>query len=154
MITARWAVPFMFLAATALADSGKAPTPLSFSTLITTPLGIEGLTSDYQGNLYAPGRAAAGVACPVYQVPLDNPTLRVVGNIPAPSATTACAPSGLAFGPDGQLYVRQSAGNIYRSTPNATTPPTATVFASNVPGNNGLAFDWNGNLWTGDGTTG
>jgi Gluconolactonase len=23
-----------------------------------------------------------------------------------------------------------------------------------VPGNNGLAFDWNGNLWTGDGTTG
>jgi sugar lactone lactonase YvrE len=28
------------------------------------------------------------------------------------------------------------------------------VFATNVPGNNGLAFDWNGNLWTGDGTTG
>ena len=23
-----------------------------------------------------------------------------------------------------------------------------------MPGTNGLAFDWNGNLWTGDGTTG
>ena len=28
------------------------------------------------------------------------------------------------------------------------------MFASGVPGTNGLAFDWNGNLWTGDGTTG
>src|SRR5438309_4730645 len=153
MITARWAVPFMFLAATALADSGEAPTPPSFSTLITTPLGIEGLTSDYQGNLYAPGRAAAPLPCPVYQVPLDNPTLRVVGNIPAPSATTACSPSGLAFGPDGQLYVTQT-DRIYRFTPNAGSPPTATLFASNVPGTNGLAFDKAGNLWTGDGTTG
>ncbi|HEX4782626.1 MAG TPA: hypothetical protein VH301_17850, partial [Usitatibacter sp.] len=43
---------------------------------------------------------------------------------------------------------------IYRFTPSASSPHTGTVFASNVPGTNGLAFDWNGNLWTGDGTTG
>src|SRR5215472_2146403 len=104
MIRARWAFSFMFFAAAAAAD--PTPAPLSFSTLITTPLVIEGLTSDYNGSLYAPGRnTTPGQPCPVYQVPLDNPTLIVVGNIPAPSATAACSPSGLAYGPDGLLYV-------------------------------------------------
>jgi len=123
------------------------------STLITTPLVIEGLANDDQGNLYTPGRAAAGQPCPVWRVPIDNPSLTVVGNVPAPSATTACSPSGLTLGPDGMVYVTQT-DRIYRFTPNATTPPTAELFASNVPGTNGLAFDQNGNLWTGDGTTG
>ena len=62
-------------------------------------------------------------------------------------------PTAMAFGPDGQLYVTQT-DSIYRFTPSESSPPTATLFASNVPGTNGLAFDWNGNLWTGDGTTG
>src|SRR5204862_7869633 len=71
----------------------------------------------------------------------------------ARSAPAACSPGGLAFGPDGQLYVTQT-DRVYRFTPNASSPPTATLFASNVPGTNGLAFDKTGNLWTGDGTTG
>jgi sugar lactone lactonase YvrE len=33
-------------------------------------------------------------------------------------------------------------------------PPTATPFASGMPNTNGLAFDRDGNLWTGDGTAG
>src|SRR4051794_22873219 len=103
MIPARWVCSFLFLTTAALADPGHLPAAPIFSTLITTPLVIEGLTSDYQGSLFAPGRQAAtavGVPCPIYQVPLGNPTLIVVGNIPAPNATTACSPSGLAFGPD------------------------------------------------------
>jgi sugar lactone lactonase YvrE len=134
-------------------DSAAASQIATVTTLITTPLVIEGLTNDGQGNLYAPGRALnAADPCPVYRTSIANPTLTTVGLIPA--STPTCSPSGLAFGPDGQLYVTQT-DRIYRFTPSATgTPPTATLFASGVPGTNGLAFDWNGNLWTGDGTTG
>ena len=133
------------LAGAAFADDNN-PLHASVSTLITTPEGIEGMTSDNDGNLYVPARGSG--ECPVYRVPIDNPTRTIVGTIPGP-----CSPSGLAFGPDGMLYVTQT-DRIYRFTPSASAPPAATVFATGVPGTNGLAFDWNGNLWTGDGTTG
>jgi sugar lactone lactonase YvrE len=127
----------------------------TFSTLITTPLVIEGLTNDNDGNLYAPGRSVAnGEPCTVWRVDLDSPVLTVVGFVPAASAAAPCGSSGLAFGPDGKLYVT-SGDRIFRFVPSATgTPPTATEFASGIPGTNGLAFDKAGNLWTGDGTTG
>ena len=126
----------------------------SFTTLITTNLAIEGLTGDNKGNLYVPGRNAGnGVPCPVWRVNIASPSLVPVGFIPAPSATTQCSPSGLAFDRAGNLYV-SNADTIYKFLPNSSTPPTASVFASGVPGTNGLAFDRNGNLWTGDGTTG
>ena len=129
------------------------PYNISVTTLITTPLVIEGLTNDNSGNMYAPGRAPpAGQPCPVYKVNVYQPQLKIVGNIPPP-ATGSCSPSGLAFGPDGNLYVTQT-DSIYRFRPDETNPPLATLFASGVPGTNGLAFDWNGFLWTGDGTTG
>jgi sugar lactone lactonase YvrE len=144
----------LLAAVPALADDTN-PYNVTVNTLITTPLVIEGLTNDNDGNMYAPGRqTAAGQPCPVYKVSIrGNPQLVIVGQVPAPSATGSCSPSGLAFGPDGQLYVTQT-DSIYRFTPNASSPPTATLFAANVPGTNGLAFDWNGFLWTGDGTTG
>ena len=43
-------------------------------------------------------------------------------------------------------------GSIWRLTSANRNP--AAPFATGVPGTNGLAFDRDGNLWTGDGTTG
>jgi sugar lactone lactonase YvrE len=126
----------------------------TFSTLITTNLAIEGLTGDNRGNLYVPGRTpGAGLPCPVWRVNIASPSLVLVGNIPAPSAAAQCSPSGLAFDRTGRLYVTET-DRIYRFIPNESTPPTATVFATGVPGTNGVGFDRDGNLWTGDGTTG
>ena len=126
----------------------------TFSTLITTPLVIEGLTSDNGGNLYAPGRATgAGLPCPVWRVNIAAPSLVLVGNVPAPSASGQCVTSGLAFDRFGKLYVTET-DKIYSFFPNSSSPPTATLFASGVPGANGVAFDPGGNLWTTDGATG
>jgi sugar lactone lactonase YvrE len=145
------AVSVLVSAQLATASFAKAET---FSTLITTPLAIEGITSDYMGNLYVPGRTPApGLPCPVWRVNIANPSLVLVGNVPAPSATGTCSPSGLAFDRFGKLYVTQT-DSIYSFFPNSSLPPTGTLFASGVPGANGVAFDRNGNLWTGDGTTG
>ena len=117
----------------------------AFSTLITTPLTIEGLTDD-GARLYTIGRA--GSPCPVWQIDLVSPRLDVVGFIPSP-----CSPSGLAFNSSGQLFTVDG-DRIYTLSPSASAPPTARVFASDVPGANGIAFDRTGNAWTGDGTTG
>lgn len=131
----------------------------SFSTLIKTPLTIEGLTGDNRGNLYTPGRRVLttagdpGTPCPVWQVNIASPSLTVVGFIPAPSGTTVCSPSGIAFDRLGWLYVADG-DKIYKFFPNPSSPLIAGVFATGVPGTNGLAFDRDGNLWTGDGTTG
>jgi len=137
------------------ADEGRAiPREAAFSTRITTPLVIEGLTGDHAGNLYTPGRTPGnGVSCPVWRINAASPALVIVGFIPAPNATSQCSPSGLAFNDAGDLFVSE-ADKIYTFTPNAGSPPTASVFASGVPGTNGVAFDRDGNLWTGDGTTG
>jgi sugar lactone lactonase YvrE len=126
----------------------------TFSTLITTPLSIEGLTGDNRGNLFVAGRnAGAGVPCPVWRINIASPSLVLVGNVPAPSATGQCSPSGLTFDRLGNLYVTET-DRIYKLFPNQSSPPTATVFATGVPGTNGVAFDRDGNLWTGDGTQG
>jgi sugar lactone lactonase YvrE len=127
------------------------PANATFTTLITTRLAIEGLTGDNSGNLYTVGRNAGnGVPCPVWKINIANPSLVIVGNIPAPSSTTQCAPLGLAFNKAGDLFVADG-NRISFFTPNAVSPPTADVYATVAPGTNGLAFDSHGNLWTGDG---
>jgi hypothetical protein len=82
-------------------------------------------------------------------------TRLTVGFIPNPAAAR-CNPSGIAFDAHGDLYIADGgpAATVWRLTPNAATPPLAVAFATGVPGTNGLAFDGDGNLWTGDGTTG
>jgi sugar lactone lactonase YvrE len=134
-------------------DEHHVPKEVTFSTLITTPLVIEGMTNDNRGNLYVPGRSAGtDKPCPVWRIDIDNPELVIVGTIPAPVGSQ-CSPSGLAFDRAGRLYVTEG-DKIYRFFPNAGSPPGADLFASGVPGTNGVAFDRDGNLWTGDGTTG
>ena len=137
------------VAANAVADHGGPGAPAggaTFTTVFASPLGLEGLTGDDDGNLYSTGRN--GNPCPVYRIPAAGGLATVVGNVPAP-----CSPSGITFGPDGRLYVADD-DQVLVVAPDAGTPPTATVYANGVPGTNGLAFDRNGDLWTGDGTTG
>jgi sugar lactone lactonase YvrE len=144
-----------------IAWSAQSPFPANatFTTLTTTPLAIEGLTGDNSGNLYTVGRhnannpAEFGLPCPVWKINLTTPSLVEVGNIPAPSASSVCAPLGLAFNAAGDLFVADG-NRISFLTPNAVTRPTASVYATGVPGTNGVAFDHDGNLWTGDGGTG
>jgi len=130
------------------------PRHATFTTLVTLPRAIEGLTGDGVRNLYTGGSGTA--PCPIWQINLHNQSVKVVGNVPAaatPSGT--CGFSGITFDASGNLYQADGgAGRIYTFKPNADSPPDATVFASGVPGTNGLAFDHDGNLWTGDGTTG
>jgi hypothetical protein len=99
--------------------------------------------------------AASGAApCPIWQVNLGNPSLVLVGRIPA-SLITTCNVRGLAFDGNRALFVLdQTVGKIFRVVPNPASPPDATVFAMGVPGANGLAFDRQGNVWVSDGVTG
>lgn len=134
------------------ADSPQFPRNATFTTLITIPRAIEGLTGDSKGNLYTGGSGTA--SCPIWQINLLKPSLVPVGLIPA-SLTATCGFAGITFNDIGDLFVADGgAGRIYTFTPNAASPPNATIFASGAPGTNGLAFDRDGNLWTGDGTTG
>ena len=47
-------------------DSRQFPKNATFTTLITTPRTIEGLTGDNQGNLYTGGSGAP--RCPIWQI--------------------------------------------------------------------------------------
>ncbi|MEU0790363.1 SMP-30/gluconolactonase/LRE family protein [Amycolatopsis sp. NPDC005961] len=120
--------------------------PAVFETVFASPLGLEGLTTDGRGNLYTPARGAD--PCPVYRVAATGGPAAVVGTIPAP-----CNPTGLTFDRRGRLYVA-NADTVVSFVPDAANPPAATVFASGVPGANGLAFDRSGALWISDGGTG
>src|SRR5262245_60694936 len=102
-------------------DGGPFPDAPTFSTLITTPRAIEGLTGDNRGNLYV-GTRNDPAGCSVYRINIDTPSLVVVGTIPA-----TCSTLGLAFDHAGMLYVT-NADKIYRFFPDATNPPVAALF--------------------------
>jgi len=132
---------------------GAAPATATWTTVLKSPLGIEGLTGDDAGNLYVAARGG-GASCPVWRVDSGGPANQApvtVGSMAPP-----CNPSGLAFGPDGRLYLTGAgaAGDaIAVLRPDAAAPPVATVFATGTPGANGLAFDGAGNLYASDGGT-
>jgi sugar lactone lactonase YvrE len=121
-----------------------------WTTVYKSPLGIEGLTGDHQGNLYIAQRGGS-IGCPILRIRPPAGVAILVGTVPAP-----CTPSGLTFDRSGKLYVTgvgAASDAIDVLTPNPAAPPTSTQFATGVPGANGIAFDQQGALWATDGTT-
>jgi sugar lactone lactonase YvrE len=121
-----------------------------WTTVFKSTLAIEGLTGDDDGNLYVAQRGG-GSGCPIQRLHPPDATPTLVGTVPPP-----CSPSGLTFDADGKLYVTgvgSSGDAIDVLTPSAASPPTATTYATGVPGANGIAFDDQGALWATDGST-
>jgi sugar lactone lactonase YvrE len=124
-----------------------------WTTVFKSPLAIEGLTGDDDGNLYVAQRGGGTTnPCPILRLHPPSSTPVLVGTVPAP-----CSPSGLTFDSAGRLYVTgvttTTAGDtIDVLTPNAAAPPTATAYATNVAQANGIAFDDQGALWATDGS--
>jgi hypothetical protein len=147
------------------------PTDATFTTLVTTPLVIEGLTGDGT-YLYAAARQTSlGAKCPIYRVNISTRVLETIGYIPASNTSTAagqplpCNPAGVAFDSLGRLFIAESqpvlteaSQKVYILDPPfaaETIPgsaPTAPYYASGVPGANGIAFKGS-DLWISDGTS-
>jgi sugar lactone lactonase YvrE len=133
-----------------LAATGASAT---WTTVFKSPLAIEGLTGDDQGNLYIAQRGGTS-GCPILRLHPPSSATVLVGTVPAP-----CSPSGLTFDAAGRLYVTgvtttTAQDSIDVLTPNASSPPTAALYATNVPQANGIAFDAQGALWATDGSAG
>ena len=132
------------------AEDHRFPNHSSVTTLAMTPLAIEGLTGDDFGNLYTTGRAPVPDRCPVWQIGPGGGLLQIgsIGN-----AAPGCNPSGIRRDRDDNFFIADAnqGGVIWKLTAADMNP--SAPFATGVPGTNGLAFDRDGNVWTGDGTT-
>jgi hypothetical protein len=91
----------------------------------------------HNGKLYVTESSGASVL-----------TMDITGANRQVFATTAAnsVPAGLAFGPDGGLYIADLTNNRIEKTFGGTT----TLFASGLNGPEGLAFDSGGNLYVAD----
>ena len=134
-------------------------------TAANKALSSEGIAADKQGRLFLVDRITKGE---VYMVDPKDPKLITVAKVPRMEATTRDGSKnmvipnvlGMTFDKQGNLYIAASGlpgqdpakplGFILRvdaSKLNPSNPGNATVWATGVPGANGIAFDKNGNLY-------
>lgn len=123
------------------------------TTLATLPYDSEGLTVDPDtGTLYAAEAPDASGECIVRSITMSG-VVSMVGVVPKPLGG-ACAPRGLEFR-GGHIYISDQGtganGWVFEMDP--ATGQT-TLFASGVPGANGIVFDSHGDLWITDGLRG
>ena len=119
------------------------------TTLATLPLDSEGLTVDPgTQTLYTAEAPDASGECIVRSITMSG-VVSIVGFLPKPVGG-ACGPRGLEFRA-GHLFIADqgtgASGWVYEMDPGTGQ---TSVFASGVPGANGIVFDSDGNLWITD----
>ena len=123
--------------------------PIVPATLVTLPLDSEGLTIDPDTRtLYTAEAPNAGGECIVRAITMTG-AVSMVGVLPLVQGAP-CAPRGLEFR-DRQLYIADqgagATGWVFQMDP---ASGQSSLYASGVPGANGIAFDSFGNLWITD----
>ncbi|MBI4257392.1 MAG: SMP-30/gluconolactonase/LRE family protein [Thaumarchaeota archaeon] len=134
-------------------------------TAANKALSGEGIIADKQGRLYTADRVTTG---DVYMIDPKSPKLVRVATVPKMENTPARGEKamviptllGLAFDKAGNLYIaglglpgqdpQKPVGFIFRVAANKldpANPGVAEVWATGVPGANGIAFDSKGNLY-------
>jgi sugar lactone lactonase YvrE len=118
---------------------------------------VESITSDKNGRLYLADRVTGNIL----RVDPKSPTAVVVGRIEAreiKGKKVAADPSGIAFNPQGDLFVAvapySEVVRIRGAELNPAKPGLAQIFATDTAGANGVAFDRQGNLFVSGGASG
>jgi len=127
-----------------LHHAGRASNPLPLSVAVPMADSLHPVSNpavDAHGNVFATFSGPRGQAVPVSVFRIDRdfqmrPFVREILNA-----------TGLAFGPDGYLYISSRAeGAIYRATPDGAI----STYAEGLGLATGIAFDPDGNLYVGD----
>src|SRR5215203_5937458 len=118
---------------------------------------VESITADGTGLLYLPDRVTGNIL----RVDPKSPKAVIVGRIDAreiDGKKVNADPSGIAFGPQGDLFVAvgpfREVVRIRAAELNPAKPGVAQTFATGTAGANGIAFDRQGNLFVGGGASG
>lgn len=118
---------------------------------------VESITADKDGRLYLPDRVSGNIL----RVDPKSPKAVVVGRVEAREIKGKKVnpdPSGIAFNPQGDLFVAigpfSEVVRIRGADLNPGKPGLAQTFATGTAGANGIVFDRQGNLFISGGASG